>query len=195
VSRLALRASSLDGAASGPKPPRASFERLAPGEDGSFLGRLAAAGRAADHFQDAPVHVPPIDRDMLVRLIVRNLNYLLRSRKGYDCVMRDYGIGDYEDPAHIDLTIRTLVSEIKEAITRYEPRLASPSVLAASRDEKARIQISITGLVRGEPCELQAQFHVRKRLITVMEAPARRAEGTPVEIARSLQRKVTAKKA
>lgn len=170
------------------------MSRVAPEEDASFLGRLAKAGEAAERGEvTSVVHVPPIGRDMLVRLIVRNLNYLLRSRKGYDCVMQDYGLGDYDDPAHIDVTIKRLVTEIKEAIVRYEPRLVSPSVLAVSRDERQRIQLEISGSVLGEPCKLQAQFAVRSRYVTVKEAPPRAATGSPEEIARSLQRKVTVK--
>jgi len=168
------------------------MSRLAAQEDGSFLGRLASAGKAEGLGLDAPdPQVPPIRRDALVKLIVRNLNHLLRSRKGYDCVMLDYGLGDYDDPRHIDRTIQKLVSEIGQAIAAYEPRLASPVVLAVSHDKQAAIQLSIEGLVLGEPCKLQARFETRARHITVKEAAPQAAPGTPAEIAQSLLRKVT----
>ncbi len=170
------------------------MSQIAPSRDTSFLGRLAEANRADEqgsNIENPPV--PSIDRKLLLALIVRNLNHVLRSRKRYDCVMNDFGLGDYDDPSNIDVTIQRLVTEITDAILTYEPRLISPVVLAVSRDSQTRIQLSITGLVMGETCKLKAQFEVRSRYITVNNVVFAAAGVTDVEIAQSLQRKVTVK--
>lgn len=145
------------------------MRRLPPEEDPSFLGRLARAGQreASGMYDDA--RVPEVTPDRTIRLIVRNLNHVLNSRKRYDCVLAEFGIGDYDDPRHIDRTIRTLVSEIKEATVRFEPRLRDPEVVAASHDARLRIHLSITGTAMGQPYRLRVQFDTRTRRATVEE--------------------------
>lgn len=142
------------------------MSRLPPEADPSFLGRLAAAGK--NEGLDPPT-VPELDADRMTALIVRNLGFVLNSRKRFDCVRRDFGLGDYADPRHIDVTIRALVSEIRDAVTRFEPRLQGPNVLALSRDERRNIQIAITGTVMGEPRKLAVQFNTSTRRAAVRE--------------------------
>jgi type VI secretion system lysozyme-like protein len=147
-----------DGAASGPKPrPPAEATR-----EPSFVEKLAMARRHGGRAEEWSAQ--PVDAADLSPLIA-NLGNVLRTKKRHGSVVADLGLGDYDNPQRIKETMATLEREIREAVTRYEPRLRAPRVQAVDRAANGRIHYEITGTVAGAPVKIAVVFDTYLRTV------------------------------
>lgn len=99
--------------------------------------------------------------------IIRNLNRVFNSRKGYGSVVEGFGLGDYEDASNTPKLLGTLMDEIVAAVRRYEPGLEAPSVELAGKDPKLWVRFVLSGLVGGVPQAFYIDMDSKYRNVVV----------------------------
>ena len=134
----------------------------------SFLGRLAEAARQGGVERDVPIASTP-DARVMAPIVARNLRFLLNTKKTHGSVLRDYGLGDYDDPLHIKGDIDALALEIQATVGKYEPRIVGPVVKAVGHDAARRIDYELSGVLAGEPVTFHVVFDTTWRRVTVGE--------------------------
>ena len=55
--------------------------------------------------------------------LIRNLNWVLNSKKGFSHFVREFGIGDYNAYQNRQKVIETILEEIKKNFQLFEPRV------------------------------------------------------------------------
>lgn len=103
--------------------------------------------------------------------VIRNLEYLLNSRPGYGSRLRDFGIADYLNQQGRKAAQVTILREIRDDITDFEPRFRLRDITAKGRNADLCLQIAVRGSLltqRGErPCTLRILFHLPTGQVTV----------------------------
>jgi hypothetical protein len=99
--------------------------------------------------------LPEQPKDDQLTSIVRNLEHLLNSRRGYGSLLCDFGLVDYLSEPDSRSVALAVLREIRDDIENYEPRLRLIDLRTLGRDERLRLHILITGLpvVSPEPDE------------------------------------------
>lgn len=101
-------------------------------------------------------------RDTTLASVVRNLLYLLNSRRNFGSLLCNFGISDYLAEQGGRNAIRVVLREIHETIQIYEPRLLVSDLRAVGRDDKLRVVIELTGQLAtsywGAHCQLILLF-------------------------------------
>lgn len=108
--------------------------------------------------------LPESPKDDAQRSVVRNLEHLLNSRRGFGSLLCNFGAADYLGNEGGSAPIQTLLREIRDTIITYEPRLRILQLRVLGRDEKLRLLIDLRGTLLssywGTPCRLLIRFHV-----------------------------------
>lgn len=135
----------------------------------SFLSRLG--GRGAGE----PTPDERFRRE--VAAVIRNLEAIFNTRKGVGCVVRSFGLGDYEGLTTRDGTnqprlgtkeiLRVLVPEIEAQVRRFEPRIVGPSVEVLGRDAWMRALFGVRGAVSGRQLRFRLALHTVYRDVEV----------------------------
>ncbi|HND09273.1 MAG TPA: type VI secretion system baseplate subunit TssE [Pseudomonadota bacterium] len=115
--------------------------------------------------------LPDRPQDDPKRSVVRNLENLLNARRGFGSLLCHFGAADYLKDGGGSSATQTLLREIRDTITTYEPRLRLVSLKVIARDEKLRLLIDVQGTLLssywGTPCRLLIRFHVPTGAVSV----------------------------
>lgn len=123
----------------------------------AFLGRLA---------QRAPAS--------MAAEIVRNLGFVLNTRKACGSVVTDLGLGDFEAEGTTQRALDVLCGELLAAVRRHEPRLAEPAVRLLGRWRYNMVRFELAGRIDDQPCTLDVDIDTTTREVAVHDAGARR---------------------
>ncbi len=115
--------------------------------------------------------LPEKPQDDELRSVVRNLLYLLNSRRGFGSLLCSFGAADYFRDLSGRTTAQTLLREITDTIQIYEPRLRVLSLKTVGRDSALRLFIELRGTLLlhywGVPCRLLFLFHMPTGAVTI----------------------------
>ena len=67
-----------------------------------------------------------LEPEPTIERIARNLARIFNSRKEYGSVVREFGLGDYEERWDTPGLLDTLMAEIVAAVSEFEPDLTDP---------------------------------------------------------------------
>ena len=116
----------------------------------SFIGRLIGA-----------------PAQPLVELVALNLENVLNTRKGAGSVIREFGLGDYEDAPNTHEAVLVLLDEIPEQCRRYEPRLHSPQLSILGRAAVDVIRFELSGELGGGPQLFWLDMNTQTRSVVI----------------------------
>lgn len=110
-------------------------------------------------------------KDSPLASIVRNLEYLLNSKRSFGSLLCNFGTGDYLAEHGGANALRTLMREIKETIDIYEPRFSVVAIRPLGRDDKLRVVFELSGRLNSslfvKPCQLVLFFDLVSGLVEV----------------------------
>ena len=81
--------------------------------------------------------------DTSVSSVIKNLNHLLNTRKGFGSFLRRLGIGDWNMYRARNKIIETILEEIKENIQLYEPRVRVMDIKEVESDVSFRLRFEL----------------------------------------------------
>ena len=122
----------------------------------AFLGRLA---------QRAP--------EAASSEVVRNLGFVLNTRKACGSVIADFGLGDYEREGTTSRAVEALRSELLIAVRRHEPRLHAPKVRVLGGWRFNFVRFEIAGDIDDRPCAIDVDIDTTTNHVTVHDAEPR----------------------
>jgi type VI secretion system protein len=122
----------------------------------AFLGRLAQ-----------------LPRERVLDEIVRNLGFVLNTRKACGSVLPDFGLGDYEREVNTHHAVETLRGELLGAVRRHEPRVDEPSVRLLGRYGYNMVRFEILGRVDGQACGFGVDINTTTRHVAVLSGDRR----------------------
>lgn len=100
----------------------------------------------------------PNVRDSLEH-VMRNIEAVLNTKKGYGFFMHDFGLGGYTEKLGTRELVEALTAEIQNEVARHEPRLVGPEVKLRGRDSSLWLHFDCKGTFDGQPCHLRLLFH------------------------------------
>ncbi|MCY1032073.1 GPW/gp25 family protein [Corallococcus sp. BB11-1] len=100
----------------------------------------------------------PNVRDSLEH-VMRNIEAVLNTKKGYGFFMHDFGLGGYTEKLGTRELVEALTAEIQQEITQHEPRLVGPEVKLRGRDSGLWLHFDCKGAFDDVPCHLRLVFH------------------------------------
>ena len=81
--------------------------------------------------------------ETLLFSIVRNLNQILNSKKGFSSYVKQFGIGDWNVYKSRHKIIETILDEIKENIELYEPRVKLLDIEEVDSEVASRLRFEM----------------------------------------------------
>ncbi|HUT55684.1 MAG TPA: type VI secretion system baseplate subunit TssE [bacterium] len=80
------------------------------------------------------------DEELVLASIISYLNKILNTRKGSVLMDPEFGVPDYSGMASrfstaVNETLDDIETSVRDAVTRYEPRLASPKIKFLDKEE------------------------------------------------------------
>lgn len=123
--------------------------------------------------------LPEKPHDDALASVVRNLMHLLNSRRDYGSLLGSFGLADYLAEQGEKNTILTVLGEIQQTISLYEPRLRLLGLRSLGRDHELWLHIDAQGMLllpyRAIPCQLLILFHPISGAVEIPQpqAPAR----------------------
>jgi predicted component of type VI protein secretion system len=134
---------------------------------GTELGVPAGPGEA----------MRPDDEAWAVALAVaENLRLVLNSKQGSGYYLSGFGLGSYNQNASAAEALPTLVREITDNVTRFEPRLGGAHVEPLGRDV-SWLRLRLTGTIAGVARTLELGFHVSFGIVRVEVVDDERRDG------------------
>ncbi len=107
--------------------------------------------------------LPDRPQDDTLASVVRNLEYLLNSRREYGSLLCSFGLADYLAELGGKSTVLTILREMQDTIYLYEPRLRVLSIKTIGRDEYLHLHFDLHGMLLSPywtlPCRLHLVFH------------------------------------
>ncbi|MBN8468138.1 type VI secretion system baseplate subunit TssE [Corallococcus sp. AB004] len=91
--------------------------------------------------------------------VMRNIEAVLNTKKGYGFFMHDFGLGGYTEKLGTRELVEALTAEIQQEVTQHEPRLVEPEVKLRGRDSSLWLYFDCKGTFNGQPCHLSLLFH------------------------------------
>lgn len=91
--------------------------------------------------------------------VVQNISAILNTKEGFGSVIGQLGIGSYLARQGSRDSLETLTQEIKDCITRYEPRLQDFEMELLGKTAELYLCWNLTGRVSGKRCKLRLLFH------------------------------------
>jgi predicted component of type VI protein secretion system len=127
--------------------------------------------------------LPQQPHDDVQGSVVRNLMYLLNSRRDYGSLLGSFGLADYLAEQGGPNTILTVLHEIQQTISLYEPRLRLLSLRSLGRDTELWLHIDVQGMLllpyRAIPCHLLILFHPISGAVEIPQPSALRVSERP----------------
>jgi type VI secretion system lysozyme-like protein len=80
--------------------------------------------------------------------IIKNLNNLLTTKRGYGFFLQDFGLSDYHHLSACTEITAQIIEEIKQIITQFEPRIEVIEVVHIQNDAFERLSFAINCQVR-----------------------------------------------
>jgi predicted component of type VI protein secretion system len=105
--------------------------------------------------------------EQLHESVVRNLESVLNSKRGYSAAVEVYGLGRADGYFAARPLVDGVVKDMLEAIRAYEPRLTNPSLTLNGRDHDLWVNFDLKGMVGGARCLFTLQFHCVFRNVRV----------------------------
>lgn len=81
--------------------------------------------------------------DDMISDIMQNLQHVLNVRKGYGSVIKNMGIGDYNQYHNQKDVVNTIIEEIKENVVLYEPRVQLIDIKEVKSEHAFRIRFEL----------------------------------------------------
>ncbi len=97
--------------------------------------------------------------DSVLDSVLENLHHILNAKEGYSSVIRDYGLGQYYAQPDTIHAMQTLLREMVDDITHYEPRLKVIRLETKGRDSDMVLHLDLTGIVGGVTYLFKLRFH------------------------------------
>lgn len=110
--------------------------------------------------------VPPTIHD-----IVNNIQILLRSRRGYDHIFRDFGLSPVTGWHNVPEALERLNVELPETLCRYEPRFVMAKLELDVTDEGLKLMV-LSGLIKDEGSLLRLIFEAERRHVVQVDFQA-----------------------
>ena len=93
-----------------------------------------------------------------LRDIVDNLNNVLNTKKGYGAFVDDFGIRDMNEYSTREFIADAILQEVRQAITKYEPRLDLVKIEILEEKSSFRISFRIECHVKKTQKFLHMEF-------------------------------------
>ena len=97
-----------------------------------------------------------------VESIVRNLNQILNTRRGFGSFLTDFGISDLSECSSREVLIVAIRREVELSISRYEPRIRVIAVEAKEGPDRLRLSFVITCAFRDSKRSFDLVFESRR---------------------------------
>jgi predicted component of type VI protein secretion system len=75
--------------------------------------------------------------------VIANLNHMLNTKKGFGSWLPKYGIGDYNEFRAREKIVATLIQEIQENVSTYEPRVKINNIAEVPSDSPFRLRFQM----------------------------------------------------
>ena len=110
--------------------------------------------------------------DSEIEDIVRNLNFVLKTKRGTGYFLESFGLSDvgFRTPEEM---ITTLTAELTENIRLYEPRVELVDIDEEHDDEGHRVRLVVNLRMRSAADILQIVVDLKRNVFDVRVAPAR----------------------
>ena len=104
--------------------------------------------------------------------IVRNLNFVLKTKRGCGYFLGSFGLSDagYRTPEEM---VTTLSAELTENIRLYEPRVELVDIDEEHDDDGHRVRLVVNLRMRSEKDKLRIVLDLKRNTFDVVAMPAR----------------------
>ena len=96
--------------------------------------------------------------DPVLESIIENLNNILNSKRDYGSFLRDYGIRDLNEYSSRTAIAEAVISEVRESIERFEPRVELNEVTLVNEDNPLHLAFKIDCVVHRGARSLRLVF-------------------------------------
>jgi type VI secretion system lysozyme-like protein len=93
-----------------------------------------------------------------IERILRNLENVLKSRRGYSSLLPDFGMRSLNQYTSRETLGAAVIEDVRECIERYEPRLRLDSIVLDEKHSALRLSFTLKCTVLDDPHELQVSF-------------------------------------
>jgi predicted component of type VI protein secretion system len=126
--------------------------------------------------------LPEAPYDDTLASVVRNLQHLLNSRREYGSLLCRFGLTDYLTQQSGAKAAASVLSEIKDTIENYEPRLRLLNLKTLGQDAALWLHIDLQGMLLtpelgATPCRLLISFHPISGAVELLVPAASRPKG------------------
>jgi type VI secretion system lysozyme-like protein len=84
------------------------------------------------------------EHGVAIESVLRNLEHVLNSKRGWGSFLPDYGVSALTEHASRTIIAESVMAELRECITKYEPRLRFDSIELDDREANNPFWISFT---------------------------------------------------
>lgn len=90
--------------------------------------------------------------------VMRNVQAMLGTKKGYGYFLEDYGLGSFAEKSSKAGQAEELGEEIERALRQHEPRLREVEVELRGRDNALWLHYELRAQLSGAPCRMHIIF-------------------------------------
>ena len=105
--------------------------------------------------------------------VVKNLGFVLNTRKACGSVIADFGLGDYEREGTTSRAVEALRTELLTCVRRHEPRIRAPKVRVLGGWHFNFVRFEIAGDIDDQPCAIDVDIDTTTNHVTVHGAESR----------------------
>lgn len=99
--------------------------------------------------------------------IVKNLRYVLNTKREYGSFLDQFGISDYNLYRSREVIVGNIIREIKENIELYEPRVKVVDIYEVTSDVAFRIRFELKCTIESYTSPIYIIFHSALNDVTV----------------------------
>jgi predicted component of type VI protein secretion system len=110
-----------------------------------------------------------------VENIIRNLGYILSTKRGAGSFLRDFGVSE-TGYRTLEEMVTTLGAELKETIEKYEPRLEVTEI-EETYDAENRPMLAVHCAVKETGVALKISYDPRGRAAEISKKPPKKGRG------------------
>ncbi len=111
-------------------------------------------------------YVPPTIHD-----IVNNIQILLRARRGYDHIFKDFGLSPITGWHNVPEVLERLNVELPETLSRYEPRFVMAKLDLDVTDDGLKLMV-LCGVTKDDGSLLRITFEAERRHVVRVDYQA-----------------------
>lgn len=90
--------------------------------------------------------------------IIKNLQNVLNTRRGYGSVLNEFGIRDLNEYSSKEILSGAVMEEVKENIRRFEPRVELVDIKIEEDDNPFKLSFKIECRLKSDPKALRMIF-------------------------------------